>query len=83
MPDTTHWIVVPKNGDAHEVHEPGVAEFVRTHGECVHLVPTRVWRDYEATRDRLAIIRNELRTYKRATFVIQAALDGYPMPPKP
>lgn len=82
MPDTTHWIVAREDMEPYEIKHDEVRNCIAAHGECVHLVPTRVWRDYLATWRRLHLVKAELRTYRRATLVVQAALDGYPMPPR-
>ena len=85
MSDGAYWIVVRDGVEAYELRggDRELAELLETYGECVHLVPGRVWRDYRETAERLAIIRNEMRTYRRAAMVPRAVKEGFPMPTQP
>jgi hypothetical protein len=80
MPDTLHWIVVRAGIQPYEVKEDDLADELNAHGEVVHLVEGRVWRDYQATLDRLGLMRDELRSYRRAAFVPRAVKVGFPIP---
>lgn len=68
--DTTNWVVVRAGMEPYEIPHAEVEAHLKSHGECVHLVPTRVWRHYETSKKTLEASRAELRTYRRAAMVV-------------
>lgn len=80
MPDTTHWIAVHVQGKPEEIADADLPAYLAKYGECVHLVPGRVWRDYLETHARMTTLWHEMRTFKRAAFVPRAVKEGYPIP---